>query len=101
MNEALNKYKSEVKQELENILAYWMNYTIDLQNGGFYGKIDNKNEILEKASKGSVLNSRILSTFSAAYNLTPKAVYLQTAERAFKYITNYLLTKNSVVFTGQ
>jgi len=93
MNEVLKKYKIEMEQELQNILAYWMKYTIDLKNGGFYGKIDNNNNIDENASKGSVLNSRILWTFSAAYNLTKKAVYLQTAERAFKYITNYFIDK--------
>jgi len=93
MREVLDKYKSEAKQELENILTYWTKHTVDLQNGGFYGKIDNENNIDEKAPKGSVLNSRILWTFSAAYNLTPKAIYLQTAERAFKYITNYFIDK--------
>lgn len=93
MKEVLDKYKEEVKQELENILAYWIKYTIDLQNGGFYGKIDHLNKIEEKAPKGSVLNSRILWAFSAAYNQTAKPVYLQTAERAFKYIMNYFVDK--------
>lgn len=91
MKEVLEKYRTEMEHELESILAYWTKNTIDLTNGGFYGKIDNLNKIDENAPKGSVLNSRILWTFSAAYNLTGKAVYLQTAERAFKYITNYFI----------
>lgn len=93
MKEVLKKYRAEMEQELENILAYWMKYAIDLKNGGFYGRIDHNNNIDENASKGSVLNSRILWTFSAAYNLTEKPVYLQTAERAFKYLTNYFIDK--------
>lgn len=82
-----------MQQELENILAYWIRFSIDLKNGGFYGKIDNTNQMQEDAPKGSVLNSRILWTFSAAYNFTKKPVYLQTAERAFKYLTNYFTDK--------
>jgi len=93
MKEVLKKYRAEMEQELDNILAYWIKYTIDLRNGGFYGRIDNTNNIDELAPKGSVLNSRILWTFSAAYNLKQKAIYLQTAERAFKYITNYFIDK--------
>lgn len=94
MKELQKNYRQEIEQELQNILAYWMKYTIDLKNGGFFGKIDNANRIDENASKGSVLNSRILWTFSAAYNLTNKPAYLQTAERAFKYITNYIIDKD-------
>jgi mannobiose 2-epimerase len=66
MNELLKQYRKEMQQELENILAYWTRFSIDLKNGGFYGKIDHSNNIHEDAPKGSVLNSRILWTFSAA-----------------------------------
>ncbi len=84
----LEKYKDEMQQELKNILSYWVTYTVDLKNGGFFGKVDNDNTVDEKASKGSVLNSRILWSFSSAYNLTKKVKYLQMAERAYKYISN-------------
>lgn len=67
---------------------------MDLQNGGFVGKIDNDNNVDAQAPKGSVLNSRILWSFSSAYNLTHKAQYLQMAERAYKYISNYFIDKN-------
>jgi mannobiose 2-epimerase len=95
MNELLRNYRQEMEQELKNILAFWMEHTLDFTNGGFYGKIDNDNKIYPDAPKGSVLNSRILWTFSAAYNYTNKTVYLQTAERAFKYISNYFVDKKS------
>ncbi len=93
MQKELDNYKSEMQQELENILAYWVDYTVDVQNGGFVGKIDNDNNVDSKAAKGSVLNSRILWSFSAAYNLTKKAQYLQIAERAYKYISNHFIDK--------
>jgi mannobiose 2-epimerase len=93
MKEILQQYRIEMEQELENILAYWMKYTIDNENGGFIGKIDHDNKIYYDAPKGSVLNSRILWTFSAAYNLTKKEEYLNVAERAFHYITEYFVDK--------
>ena len=93
MSEVLIDYRKEMEQELKNILTYWINYAIDTENGGFYGKIDNDNTIYKTAPKGLVLNSRILWTFAAAYNHTNKPIYLQTAERAFKYIGNYFVDK--------
>ncbi|GEO10580.1 AGE family epimerase/isomerase [Segetibacter aerophilus] len=93
MREFLINYRNEMQQELNRILAYWLTYSIDLKNGGFYGRIDNANKVEEDAPKGSVLNSRILWTFSAAYNLVKKPAYLQTAERAFKYISSYFIDK--------
>ena len=93
MNEVLEQYRKEMKQELEDILSYWMKYTIDTQNGGFVGKIDHDNKVHSEAAKGSVLNSRILWTFSAAYSLTRKEEYLRMAERAFQYLAQYFIDK--------
>lgn len=93
MQNELDNYKSEMQQELENILSYWVNYSVDVQYGGFAGKIDNDNNVDTEAPKGSVLNSRILWSFSSAYNLTNKVQYLQMGERAFKYICNYFIDK--------
>jgi hypothetical protein len=42
------------QQELENIFSFWINYTPDEQNGGFYGKIDHNNQVYAEAPKGSV-----------------------------------------------
>jgi cellobiose epimerase len=94
MNDLLEQYRKEMKQELEDILSYWMKYTIDTQNGGFIGKIDHDNKVHPEAPKGSVLNSRILWTFSAAYSLTRKEEYLKVAERAFQYLAEYFMDKD-------
>lgn len=90
MNE-LQGYKKEAELELEKILSWWIQNTIDEQNGGFYGKIDHENVVYSKAPKGAVLNSRILWSFSSAYRLTGERKYLQTAERAFDYITQHFI----------
>jgi cellobiose epimerase len=93
MKPVLKQYKEEMKQELENILAYWMEFTIDNENGGFVGRIDHSNNIYKEAPKGSVLNSRILWTFSSAYHLTRDLAYLNMAERCFQYLTEYFIDK--------
>jgi mannobiose 2-epimerase len=93
MKSALQQYRKEMKQELENILAYWMRFTIDEKNGGFLGKIDHDNKIYPDAPKGSVLNARILWAFSATYNLTKRQEYLAVAERAFQYFAEHFIDK--------
>lgn len=94
ISEELNLYKPELSNELSGILGYWMKYTIDEVNGGFYGCLNEENEVLENAPKGSVLNARILWSFSAAYNLTKKSTYLDHATRAYEYITEYFVDKD-------
>jgi len=88
--------KSELHQELlNNILPYWMQKMPDNENGGFYGRIDGEERVHPFASKGIILNARILWTFSAAYRLEKNLEYLQTAERAFNYMMEYFLDKKS------
>ncbi len=89
----LTTYKKELEEELKNILDYWMNNTIDHQYGGFMGKIDDKNIIYAEAPKGSVLNARILWTFSAVYNKTREKQFLLLAGRAFEYIHTHFIDK--------
>lgn len=84
---------TELDQELKQILQFWMQHAPDLEQGGFYGSIDNNNTPDKEAPKGSVLNARILWTFSAAYNYEPHAGYLAIANRAFAYIINHFTDK--------
>ena len=99
MKEYLQKYKSDLENELKEILSFWQNNTIDKEFGGFYGRLDNTNHVFPNAAKGSVLNSRILWSFSAAYNLTANTEYLHFAERAFQYIiTHFIDKKNGGVY---
>lgn len=107
IGDRLTEYRKDLKKELENILAYWMQYTVDEQEGGFIGRIDSKNLIHTDAPKGAVLNSRILWTFSAAGNLTGHAAYRAMADRAYGYIAGHFIDREyggvywSVDYTGQ
>lgn len=89
----LKEYKEELQSELSAILGFWQQHTIDDTFGGFYGRLDNTNNIFADAPKGSVLNSRILWTFSAAYNLIGNNEYLNTARRAFEYTRDNFIDK--------
>ncbi|RWY55546.1 AGE family epimerase/isomerase [Mucilaginibacter gilvus] len=91
MSEILNAYKAEVSEELENILNYWVDNTIDEADRGFFGKIDNDNKVIPGSPKGSVLNARILWSFSAAYNQTYNALYLGVATIAYLYIIDHFI----------
>ncbi len=91
MLESIVTYRNEVEDELKNILGYWIENTVDVRNGGFYGRLDNLNKVFDEAPKGSVLNSRILWAFSAAYNFANDNAYLGIAGRAFNYIHNHFI----------
>lgn len=82
-----------MRQELVSILDYWMEYTVDRTGGGFAGRVDQKNKVDAGAPKGSVLNSRILWTFSAAFELIRDHRYQAMAERAFEYLDRHFVDK--------
>jgi mannobiose 2-epimerase len=95
MNEKFSQLQDEMSNELENILDYWTRRTTDNDNRGFYGRIDGENQLIAQNPKGSILNSRILWTFSAAYRLKGDPGYLETATRAKVYLLNYFWDKES------
>lgn len=84
---------NEFDKELKNILHFWQTRTIDHQYGGFAGQIDAKGKMVAKADKSLVLNTRILWTFSAAYNFLGNRHYLDLAHRAFDYLIHHFLDK--------
>ena len=87
----LDQYRRDMQQELQHILSWWMEHAVDHEQGGFYGRITGGNRIDQQADKSSVLNSRILWTFSAAYNYTRREEYLTMADRAFEYILSHFI----------
>jgi len=88
-----DEYRSDLQRELNEILGYWLRYSPDPVNGGFYGKIDNDNQVYIDAPRGIVLYSRILWTFAAAFNHSNKPVYLAMAEKAYMYIVDHFADK--------
>lgn len=82
--ESLSK---DIESELrDNILKFWIDNSVDRENGGFYGFISNDLKTDLKHYKASVLNFRILWTYSAAYRYYKDQMYLFMAERAYDYI---------------
>lgn len=84
-------FVEELQQEVHAILQYWLKFTIDEHNGGFYGSVDNDNFPDILAPKGLVLNSRILWAFSAAAVNDYKPEYKTAADRAFTYIQQHFI----------
>ncbi len=92
--EILKQLKGEMALELNNILNYWSNKTVDNENGGFYGRIDGRNQLIPTYDKGVILNTRILWTFSSAYRLLGNSDHLEIANRAKDYIINHFWDKD-------
>ncbi|MFT3845241.1 MAG: AGE family epimerase/isomerase [Lacibacter sp.] len=87
--ELLLRYKAEMRKELDDILSYWMKYTVDEVHGGFCGSVNNQNIADPDAAKGIVLHARILWSFSAAYRLAKQEEYFVFAQRAYHYISDF------------
>lgn len=79
-------FKAKAKDELFQILDYWELNSIDLENNGFFGFINNESKIDSKADKGLILNARILWTFAAAYPFTSNIKHYELATRAYDYL---------------
>lgn len=87
----METYGLVFREALESILDYWMDHTIDPVRGGFFGRIHPDNRVEPDAPKGSVLNARILWTFSAAYRQNRRDDYLDTATRSYRYILEHFI----------
>ncbi len=87
---AFSALSAAAERELrEDILRFWVEHTVDKEQGGFYGLITNDLRVDTSAPKGSVLNTRILWTFSAASRFWPEPLYCETAERAYAYVLEH------------
>ena len=88
MADPIALFKAELSEELDNILKYWKNFSVDQENGGFVGQRDHYNKKVSGASKGIILNTRILWTFSAVANHKNQSSgeLGSLAERAYEYL---------------
>jgi len=96
MKHNLLQFKQELKNEItNNILPFWMNNMLDKKNGGFYGQMTGKNQLIANAPKGGILNARILWTFSAAAYQLNNPLYAEFAKFAKDYAFKHFFdTKN-------
>lgn len=87
MKYELLQLKQELKEELtHNILPFWMDKMTDDKNGGFYGQMTGRNQLIPDAPKGGILNARILWTFSSAALTLKNPLYTEYAKRAKEYV---------------
>ena len=95
MNRAVSEFIRVQEEELERILGFWIKNSIDKERGGFIGSIDGAGRKMKNSTKGAILNGRILWTFSAAYNYSKNKKYLEMADRAFQYFSDYFIDKKN------
>ena len=81
----------EFRQELIAIADWWLKHTIDSEHGGFYGEVGADNLPVKNASKGIILNSRILWFFSEVALEIDNPEYRKAAKRAYEYIVKFFL----------
>ena len=87
MNTALTELKKQLETELlRNILKYWQEKVYDPDNGQFIGKIDSEEKAYPEYMKASIINSRILWTFSAAYRQFPNESYLEIMTKSYEIL---------------
>jgi len=83
--------KQEIVQDLTtNILPFWASHAPD-PSGGFYGTLNFDGTPKEGASKGGILNARLVWTFSAAYRMLKDEQYLSLADRAQRYFIDHFI----------
>lgn len=89
--------QQELRNELylhltERMLPFWMKLR-DEEFGGYYGWMDFDGNIDKKASKGCILNSRILWYFSNAAELLHREDLLEEAKHAYEFLRDYCIDK--------
>lgn len=87
----MDKYTfiEEFKNELKRILDWWTTKMVDEKYGGFYGRRDGTGKLDQKADKGSILNTRLLWTYSSAAIALGDKTYEMLAKRAFDYFKEF------------
>lgn len=86
----LNRYYGIFQRELtDNILAFWTKHVVDRSNGSFYGAVDRMGNPDLGASKGCVLFTRILWTYSASARILNNTHYAELADRCFNVIARH------------
>ncbi len=95
MKNPTEQLMTELSSELNNILEYWKEYSVDQKNGGFLGQRNFYNKEISGASKGIILNARILWSFSAAGNFQENKELKYYADRAYEYLKHHFQDTSS------
>lgn len=82
---------AESQAELIRIADWWLEYSQDFTQGGFFGEVAADNSPVINANKGVILNTRILWFFSEVACLTKSDNYKKAADRAYEYLRDYFV----------
>lgn len=84
----------EFRQVLQqNILQFWIDHAIDRQYGGMIGWLDRQGNPIPPGTKSLVQQSRVVWTFSAAYQRYPLPVYKDVATHTLKFLRQHMWDK--------
>jgi len=90
----LAAYSASAEQELRgDILPFWMKYTRNPANGGYYGLIGADMTVRPDAARGALLTSRILWTFSKSYESYRDPAYLEMARYAYRDLVDHFVDR--------
>jgi mannobiose 2-epimerase len=89
----LKTLQQEFREELISIADWWVANAQDGGHGGFYGEIGENNVPVTNASKGVILNARILWFFSEAALVVEDPAYRRCAQRAYEYLQQFFFDK--------
>jgi len=88
VRELSNRAERELRGD---ILPFWLRFTRNKANGGFYGLIDSDMRVHADAPRGALLTSRILWTFSKAYRVYRDPEYLEMARWAYRDLVGHFV----------
>lgn len=92
MKENLITFKEEIERELTaRLIPFWKN--LRDERGGFYGLVDFDLNVYKDASKGCILNSRILWFFSKAYKILGGEELRECADHAWRFLRDFCIDK--------
>lgn len=92
MKENLITFKEEIERELTaRLIPFWKN--LRDERGGFYGLVDFDLNVHKDASKGCILNSRILWFFSKAYKILGDEELRECADHAWRFLRDFCVDK--------
>ena len=76
------------RQALEKVIPFW-GQTRDAQNGGYFTDVMRDGTVKREVGKYPRMESRMVYGYSVAYLLSGDDKYLESADHALKYLTQY------------
>jgi mannobiose 2-epimerase len=82
--------RSEIESELRcNLLPFWRDRSVDHTRGGFIARMTSDGTLIDDASKGLILNARLLWGFAALIRKLGEPRDAELARRAFDYLKQH------------